>query len=143
MIGLVIGLVMLAAAIARWARHRWLVITVVGQSMVPTLQDGQRIIAHRPRSRRLAVGEVVVFRLPEPQLREARASGDVAYRVKRIAAVGGDAMPAWLTSAGIGEQTARVPETHFAVIGDAAASEDSRQLGLVSRDQILAWLPHR
>jgi signal peptidase I len=183
-------------AVLAWARERWLVVTVVGQSMVPALVDGQRVLARRPqRGQRFAIGDVVVFALPAPLARQARANRDVAYRVKRIAAVTGDPLPAWLardvsygarpvaaeggepvpgwlaravtaasrdsTAASrdgtasraidrntqvIGDwrnlsRNARIPEGHFAVIGDAPGSEDSRYLGLVARGQILAWLP--
>jgi signal peptidase I len=136
-------LAVLALGLASWARRRWLVVTVIGQSMMPTLRDGQRLLARRPGRKRLAAGEVVVFRLSDPLAREARANRDVEYRVKRIAAAAGDAMPAWLTITGDLGALAHVPEAHFVVAGDAAQSEDSRQLGLISRAQVLAWLPRR
>jgi signal peptidase I len=138
-------------AVVAWAREHWLVVTVVGQSMVPTLVDGQRVLARRPqRGQRFAIGDVVVFALPESLARQARAHRDVAYRVKRIVAVGGDPLPLPHAldrhSKAVGDwrilkRNARIPEGHFAVIGDAPGSEDSSHLGLVARDQILAWVP--
>ncbi|HSS02449.1 MAG TPA: S26 family signal peptidase [Kofleriaceae bacterium] len=126
-------------AMVAWARERWLIVTVVGQSMEPMLVDGQRALARRPqRGQRFAIGDVVVFALPERLAGHARANGDVGYRVKRIAAVGDDPLPVWLVRS---LTSARIPEGHFAVIGDAPGSEDSRHLGLVARTQIIAWLP--
>ena len=134
-----VGLLATTAGLV-WARRRWLVVTVVGQSMLPTLRDGQRILARRPRRRQaFAAGDVVVFSLPEPLAHEARANRDVGYRVKRIAAAAGEALPPWFASSAMG--SARVPPHQFVVHGDAAGSEDSRHLGLVARAQILAWLP--
>ena len=97
----------------------WIRVTVRGNSMSPTLRDGQRLLARRlfrrPRHR-----EVIVFRVPDPEL---------PHRVKRVAAVAGDPVPSWLAAALPG--LTRVPDGFVAVVGDNPRSQDSRQLGLI------------
>lgn len=97
----------------------WIRVTVRGNSMSPTLHDGQKLVARRrlrtPRRR-----EVIVFRVPDPEL---------PHRIKRVAAVAGDPVPDWLASTL--PELARVPAGFVAVVGDNPRSQDSRQLGLV------------
>jgi len=97
----------------------WIRVTVRGNSMSPTLHDGQRLLARRlrrsPRRR-----EVIVFRVPDPEL---------PHRIKRVAAVAGDPVPDWLAPAM--PDVPQVPPGFVAVEGDNARSQDSRQLGLV------------
>ena len=97
----------------------WIRVTVRGNSMSPTLIDGQRLLARRLR-RDPRRGEVIVFRVPDDQL---------AHRIKRVAAVAGDPLPDWL--APTLPDVSHVPPGHVAVAGDNARSQDSRQLGLV------------
>lgn len=107
----------------------WIRVTVVGQSMSPTLRDGQRLLARRLR-RAPRRGEVIVFRVPDELL---------PCRIKRVAAIAGDPVPDWLapTLPGI----ARIPAGRVAVVGDNPRSQDSRQLGLVDCHDILAAVP--
>ncbi|GLY53082.1 S26 family signal peptidase [Lentzea sp. NBRC 102530] len=104
----------------------WIRVTVRGNSMAPTLHDGQRLLARklfrRPRRR-----EVIVFRVPDPEL---------PHRVKRVAAVAGDPVPDWLPLPGV-EQ---VPDGFVVVVGDNPRSQDSRQLGLVDCKDVVASL---
>jgi signal peptidase I len=92
-----------------WLRARYVVVTVVGHSMEPTFRDGERFVARR-RNRELQVGDVVVFVPPvvEP---------DVAYRVKRVAAIAGDKL---------------------FVVGDNPNSQDSRHYGYVDVGAVVA-----
>ena len=117
-----------AAGLIGCAR-RWLTIaTVRGGSMMPTLSNGQRVLAQR--CRRYRVDDIIVFHTPH----RIAAVGDPAYRVKRIAATAGHPLPPALRGAGL---PATVPPGHLAVLGDAANSEDSRHLGLVPRSAIV------
>lgn len=97
----------------------WVRVTVRGNSMSPTLRDGQKLLVRR-LFRRPRDGEVIVFRVPDPEL---------PHRVKRVAAVAGDPVPSWLAATLPG--LARVPDGFVAVVGDNPRSQDSRQLGLV------------
>jgi signal peptidase I len=127
-----------AGAALLWGRRRFLLVTVVGQSMAPTYHDGQRLLLRRGR---YAVGDVVMFAAPD------RAGFDVDWLVKRAVALSGDPVPAdvaALTGAGT------VPRGRLVVRSDAAKGLDSRQLGFIdSRDVIGAvcwdgaWIPRR
>lgn len=107
----------------------WIRVTVVGQSMSPTLRDGQRLLARRLR-RAPRRGEVIVFRVSDEEL---------PCRIKRVAAIAGDPVPDWLTPTLPG--VARIPTGSVAVVGDNPRSQDSRQLGLVDCHDILAAVP--
>ena len=97
----------------------WIRVTVRGNSMSPALRDGQKLLARR-LFRRPRHDEVIVFRVPDPEL---------PHRVKRVAAVAGDPVPAWLAETLPG--LAHVPDGFVAVVGDNPRSQDSRQLGLI------------
>jgi signal peptidase I len=133
-------------------RRRYVVARVWGYSMSPTFRDGERVIATRRRHYR--VGDIIVFRPPsrasfsgvrvaEPPARgeapDVTATLDVAWRIKRIAAVAGDPVPAWLPA-----DHAIVPAGHVVVVGDNAGhSEDSRQLGYIDLASVAGVVPHR
>ncbi|HEX4721803.1 MAG TPA: S26 family signal peptidase [Pseudonocardiaceae bacterium] len=112
-----------AAALIVLRRH-YIIATVVGRSMSPTFTDGDRVLARRQR--RYRVGDVIVFRVPgRPVVR-----GAPVWRIKRVAAVAGDPIPAWLTGGG-DRATGTVPVDHLVVVGDNVGSQDSRHLGYI------------
>lgn len=116
---------------------RWLTrVTVRGHSMSPTLHDRQRLLVPRLR-RPPRRGDVVVFAVPGTLSDET----DPPYRVKRVAAVGGDPVPDWLADTLPG--LARLPAGHVAVAGDNRRSQDSRHLGLVALGDIIGTVPLR
>jgi len=122
MIALAIALAIAGLGLA--ARRRWMVVTVRGHSMEPTLYDGERLVARRwSRAARPAVGDVVVF-LPDA----------LGYRVKRVAGVAGEVAPPWMAACA-GEP---IPEGHIIVRGDNPRSEGSRELGYIAVDSIIA-----
>jgi signal peptidase I len=126
---------------ALWcARRRYVVVTVAGHSMMPTLRDGQRLIARRTRrSERLARGQIIVFVPPVlPVPIAERFTSDVVYRVKRIVAIAGDPAPPWLPALVGGQTLVRVPPGMVAVLGDNPRSADSREYGCVPERAILA-----
>lgn len=108
------------------ARRAVTLATVRGTSMTPTYADGERVLA--VRRHRYRAGDVVVFRAPAEQV---SALGP-AWRIKRVAAVGGDPTPDRLrTDPGSLVPAPVVPARHVVVVGDRAGSQDSRQLGYV------------
>jgi len=132
-------------------RRRYVVARVWGHSMSPTFHDGERVVATRRRHYR--VGDVIVFRprsdaslsgvrVAEPPARgEAPdvAATDVVWRIKRIAAVAGDPVPAWLET-----DHPVVPAGRVVVVGDNTGhSADSRQLGYIDIAGVAGAVPHR
>lgn len=114
-------------AVVLWViRRRLLVVDVSGNSMLPTLRPGDRVLGLRRRpAARLRRGDLVVCNLPLP-------SGDrtPALIVKRVAALPGDPVPE-----GGGEV---VPRDHIWVRGDGAESYDSAQFGALARSEVVA-----
>ncbi|MDS0136166.1 MULTISPECIES: S26 family signal peptidase [unclassified Amycolatopsis] len=129
MAGLAAGVVVLVVLLVV-LRRRYVVARVWGHSMSPTFHDGERVVATRRREYR--VGDVIVFR-------PRAAATDVAWRIKRIAAVAGDPVPAWLKAG-----DAIVPAGRVVVAGDNTGhSEDSRQLGYIDLESVAGAVPHR
>ncbi|HJQ02958.1 MAG TPA: S26 family signal peptidase [Jatrophihabitans sp.] len=104
------------------ARRTLTWVTVRGNSMAPTLADGQRVLA--VRSFRYRRGDIVVFWTPGG--RGTRDNPD--YRVKRVVAVAGDPRPSWFAPSAL---PLVVPVGHVAIGGDGADSQDSTSLGYV------------
>ena len=120
-----IGVVGALAAAGLYARRRWMVVTVRGHSMTPTLHSGERLLVRRwPRGGIPGVGDVIVF-LPDER----------GPRIKRVAAIAGDPVPAWLGR----DAGARIPAGHVIVRGDNPRSEGSRELGYIPIATIVAW----
>jgi signal peptidase I len=120
-IAVTIGVV---GALGAIARRRWMVVTVRGHSMTPTLHSGDRLVVRRwIRGAMPAVDDVIVF-LPD----------DLGYRIKRVAAIAGDPVPAWLGR----DPGACIPAGHVIVRGDNPRSEGSRQLGYIPIGAIIA-----
>lgn len=115
-------------------RRRFILITVVGSSMEPTLRSGQRVLARRAADRGIQRRDIIVFRTPAH-----RAKDSPALRVKRVAATPGDPFPIWLADVQSSEALSlRVPDGALVVAGDNQLSEDSRQLGLVPTKDVIA-----
>jgi signal peptidase I len=120
-----IGSAIAGSLLVRWARRRWLIVTVRGTSMMPTLGDGQRLIVRRAcgDQARLRVGDIVVFTAPEHE--RFHPMPGAHYLVKRVAALG-DASGEHLSS------------DRVVVLGDnLPASQDSRHFGPVDRRSII------
>ncbi|MBE8521126.1 S26 family signal peptidase [Amycolatopsis sp. H6(2020)] len=129
MAGLVAGAVTVLVLLVV-LRRRYVVARVWGHSMSPTFHDGERVVA--TRRRHYHVGDVIVFR-------PRSAASDVAWRIKRIAAVAGDPVPAWLAA-----DHPVVPPGRVVVAGDNTGhSEDSRQLGYIELARVAGAVPHR
>ncbi|MEV8637011.1 S26 family signal peptidase [Streptosporangium sp. NPDC051023] len=148
MIGPLIAISSLAAATALLAhlRRRWVMVTVSGISMTPTLQPGDRLLVRRCRIAELKVGDIVVLEPPRPVHPNgvvviAPARSRTRWKVKRVAALPGDRIPASAHAATGGRET--VPKDSLIVFGDADESHDSRQVGLYPGDRILGVAVHR
>lgn len=133
----IVGAVALAGALVWSVRRRYLVITVLGHSMMPTLRHGQKLVARRRRGNvPVQRAQIIVFVPPVPG--EHCFHSDLAYRVKRIVAIAGDPAPPWLPRMAGDSTLLRVPPGMVAVLGDNPRSEDSRDYGCVPEASILA-----
>ncbi|TDC43963.1 S24/S26 family peptidase [Micromonospora sp. KC213] len=93
-----------------WLRRRWRLVVVRGESMAPTLRDGDRLVVRV--GRRPAVGDLVVFRA-----RDVVPDADLAWMVKSVHRL--------------------EPDGAVTVRGDNTHSQDSRHFGVVPREAIL------
>ncbi|MEV4415375.1 S26 family signal peptidase [Catellatospora sp. NPDC049609] len=136
-------LVLPLVAVLRWGRRNLVRVTVRGRSMQPTYADGHLLLVRRVPPRRLAAGRVVVLERPDepdglgwsaPPC-AGGAVGGRSWLVKRLAAVPGDPVPPGVAGAG---DVGTVPAGRVVVLGDnAAASMDSREIGLVPVERVL------
>ncbi|MEV0609636.1 S26 family signal peptidase [Polymorphospora rubra] len=120
-----------------WLRRRFVVVTVTGPSMLPTLRHGDSLLVRRTRVDGLRHGAVVVLELP----RQVAAPGPGVpdrWSVKRVVGLPGD------VTAGIDGAERPVPAGCVAVAGDnAAMSYDSRHVGPVAGDRLLGVVVRR
>jgi signal peptidase I len=142
------ALVLIAAAIASagvlgYARRRLLVVSVDGQSMEPTLYEGDRLLVRRRGLRHLRRGDMVILRPPHLYPREV---GDGRWReaaggthVKRVAALPGHPMPS-----GVAHPSPVVPAESVVVLSDnAARGVDSRHWGPYPADGLVGVVVRR
>lgn len=112
------------------ARRNFGVATIVGTSMQPTLQPGDRVLYRR--GNRVAVGRMVVLETVKlealVEAAEGIAARSPALIIKRVAAVAGEPWPDWAPRA-IAAQV--VPAGQLLVLGDSNRSLDSKQWGAV------------
>jgi signal peptidase I len=140
------GVLLAACGLLLWARRRYLVATVEGPSMEPTLRTGDRLLVRR--TRRVRAGQIVVVRIQPPTLDappadHAPLTAEFAHVdpsgrlfVKRAIAVSGDPVPADRVPMLASEPA--VPPGALVVLGDnPATSWDSRDYGFVRRDQFV------
>ncbi|MEV4114613.1 S26 family signal peptidase [Nonomuraea sp. NPDC049695] len=133
--GLLAGVLVTATA-ALVARRRYVVVTVNGTSMAPTLSDGDRVLVRRRRLDQVSKGDVVVLEppldpagkiLPGPPGTDGRH-----WNIKRAVALPGDPVPPEVDGS-----VDRVPAGSLVVYGDNPHSVDSRQRGFFAGDRLL------
>ena len=125
-------------------RRRFVAVTVVGDSMMPTLHPGDRVLVRRVPLRRVRRGQLVVVRppagLPDPGDSPPAGSPDPGDRppwlVKRAVALPGDAVPAAVP--GLDDGSGVVPAGLFVILGDnTGRSYDSRRAGYFRAESLL------
>ncbi|MEU6424343.1 S26 family signal peptidase [Microbispora sp. NPDC046973] len=137
-----VAVALCALAVVTWLRRRFLVVEVSGTSMRPSFRTGDRVLVRRVASHGVRVGEVVVVEAPRP--RNHRQRPEHMWHIKRVAAVGGDPVPAPVADAPALRHADRVPAGHLVVLGDDPRSSlDSRQRGFVPADRVLGVVLRR
>jgi signal peptidase I len=146
-----------AGLLAGW-RRRFIVVTVTGVSMLPTLAPGDRLLVRRTRLGQVRAGQIAVVDIEDDcDPGEGRAPAvRGAWRcrrlmIKRVAAIPGHLVPAtcqgsavpwparvpsWPTP--VPSWPARVPAGMFIVLGDnPGLSYDSRQAGPIAGELLV------
>jgi signal peptidase I len=141
-LGIAVGVTLAVALWLGWARKHWMVVTVEGNSMAPTLRHGQKVLARRVRCiagdrQPFRRPDIVVFRL-SAALIEKFGAQDLPLRVKRIAAVSGDPVPEWARLESWTCGSSDVPPNKLIVLGDNPRSQGSRELGFIDIEDIVA-----
>lgn len=127
-----IPLCLIIVLVTRW---RYIYVDVVGYSMYPFLQHGDKILARRGFSvNRLKVGQIIVYDASSLTL-DLDSVDKAGLVVKRIAALP-ETEARFNTSEG--ERRIQVPLDHFFIQGDAVGSLDSRVWGPVPASNIVA-----
>lgn len=134
--GIVAALALVAAL--RWTRRHYLVVTVDGTSMAPTLGDSDRVVVRRRRIDQVQRGDIVVLEPPASLSGRYQpvpaGPGRRVWNIKRAVALPGDPVPAAVVpAAGVH----LVPHDAVVVLGDNPDSVDSRQRGLFPADRLL------
>lgn len=104
-------------------RKHFMLVTVRGDSMMPTLRPGQRVLVRLHR--RVRTGDVVVF---------TTTAEHVPLMIKRVAAAAGEPVPDDMRDAA---GDAVVPEGFLLVRGDNPTAADSRAFGCLPADTVV------
>jgi signal peptidase I len=134
--------------IALELRHRFVIVTVEGDSMWPTLKPGDRVLVRRAGLGRVRAGQLIVIEPPGPDGAWAapvrRTPGRGEWIIKRVAGVPGDRRPADCLPEPSGLPEQQVPVGKLVVIGDNPSwSQDSRQWGYFPGERLLGVVVRR
>jgi signal peptidase I len=137
-IGCVSAVTVVGLALA-WARRRWLIVTVDGVSMSPTLTPGDRLLARRAPPAVIRTGDIVVAERPAGSMWTTDPQATVRrWMIKRAVAVPGDPVPRTRIPALAHDGHGAVPRGMYVLLGDNLAdSFDSRIFGYVPATRIL------
>ncbi|MBN6054621.1 hypothetical protein JYK22_21950, partial [Nonomuraea sp. RK-328] len=129
----VLGLAV-AFAVVVGVRRRYLVVTVHGESMLPTYRPGERVLVRRARAGSLRPGQVVVLSDLAPAGRDELRP---RWIIKRVTALPGDPVPRDTVPALRAAPGTLVPAGHLVVLGDNPdRSHDSRHSGYLTTDRL-------
>ncbi|MFG1860793.1 S26 family signal peptidase [Microbispora bryophytorum] len=131
-------------------RRAFVVVTVRGRSMQPTLRDGDRVLVRRRGVTAVRPDDLVVFAdvidappVPAPAGAAEDDGPRTVWVVKRAVAVPGDPVPEARVPVLAGGTTS-VPAERLVVLGDnPAVSRDSRLYGYVAAERLLGVVIRR
>lgn len=141
--GLGVGLALAGAAAAvAGIRCRYVVVTVEGASMAPTLASGDRVLVRRTGPAGIRTGRLVVTRPPAGERwSRMRRSG---WLIKRVAAAAGEPVPRDAAPALRDGPEEYVPDGRVVLLGDnPAESLDSRFWGYFRADYVVGVVVRR
>ncbi|WP_336207163.1 S26 family signal peptidase [Nonomuraea sp. LPB2021202275-12-8] len=131
--GILVGGLLLISAL----RRLFVVVTVVGDSMLPAYRCGDRVLVRRRGLRHIRSRDVVVVRMP-------LGVPNHQWVIKRAAAVPGDGVPATLRASLPSGEGAVVPAGRLLVLGDNSEwSTDSRHVGYLHGFDVLGLVVRR
>jgi signal peptidase I len=112
-----------AAALLAWFRRRLVVINVVGQSMQPTLHEGDRVLVRRRALRHIRTGDIIVAENAGAETTEHRRTSRTGrtWIIKRAAAMPGDPVPESMAATVPPTVGTHVPDGRLLAIGDNTA----------------------
>ena len=136
----------LVAALA--LRQRFVVVTVNGDSMMPTLAPGDRVLVRRARISQLRRGQIAVVEMPgadgDWSMSLRGPAGRRQWMIKRVAALPGDPTPEGCPREAADLPGQLVPDGKLVVLGDnAASSHDSRHIGYLPGERLLGIVVRR
>jgi len=133
------GMTCAAAGLRRWL----FVVNVHGESMQPTLDDGDRVLARRTTLTHVRRGDLVILERPDDTLHwtrppTGRTTGAARLLIKRVAAIPGDPTPHHAAPTPAGHTEPIVPPGHLVAFGDNLhRSLDSKQIGYFPEDRLI------
>lgn len=136
----------IGAAVLRWLRRAFVVVTVSGFSMAPTFAPGDRVLVRRCRVRAVRAGRVVVVVQPDRELGWVDEVGPLderTWNIKRVAAVAGELVPDAVRGAPTTDGRTAVPVNAMVVLGDNPESADSKQYGFCPASALLGVVVRR
>jgi signal peptidase I len=108
-------------------RQQYLIVTVAGVSMAPTLRSGDRVLVRRAGLSRIHAGDIIVLGPSTVSDGVPTAERGPAWIIKRAAALPGSPIPRGASSDALETE---VPPGRLLLLGDNAEnSTDSRQVG--------------
>lgn len=127
-----LGIAVALTAVVLAVRRRYVSVRIVGTSMEPTLQAGERILVRRAGPDQLQRGQIVVVAHP------SAIPGDPEWLVKRLVALPGDPVPRDGVPALREAAEDVVPAGRLVLLGDnPTASFDSRSTGYFPTTSLL------
>jgi signal peptidase I len=140
---LLLGLAALAVLTLIVLRRQICTARVEGNSMEPTLTDGDVMVVLRRPRRRWKTGDILVAQRPAddfswPPLGRGRPLRNRTWLIKRLVAGPGDPLPSVLQNQRTIADTRVVPRGYVVVLGDnPVGGFDSRHFGLVPANRVL------